>query len=135
MTKLGRPRISTVVLTVLFLGVWALYVLVRPVSSVTGSGTADTPAATSTHTPGNLAPHHHPHARHSSPAPTRTRRPKASHSPGAASPSPSPTLSAHPSPTVGSTGPSPSASPSPSATARATGSRTAKVAVTKSRGA
>jgi hypothetical protein len=77
----GRPRKSTLVLIGLFLGFFALYVLVRPATaSNTGNVQQDNPAPTQTpaYTP---TPRHHtlsPTLSHS-PAPTVTKTP--SHTP------------------------------------------------------
>src|SRR5215468_754633 len=81
-----RPRTSTLVLTGLFLAVFALYLLVRPDTTDTGSAAADT-SPTATHSPTQT------------PSPTPTPR-RTTHSP-----TPSPTGT---SPSPAESGPSPS---------------------------
>src|SRR5215468_7879881 len=83
-----RPRTSTLVLTGLFLAVFALYLLVRPNTTDTGSAASDT-SPTATHSPTQT------------PSPTPTPR-RTTHSP-----TPSPT-STSPSPTLSGPGSSPS---------------------------
>jgi hypothetical protein len=96
-----RPRTSTIVLTVLFLGVLALYFLVRP-TPVPAAQTTGTPAYVPSTTPSAPTPA-------SSPSPSRSvsRSPRPRRSP---TPSRSAIPSASPTPSVSST-PSPSPSP------------------------
>src|SRR5271165_401105 len=104
----GRPRTSTLVLIGLFLGVLALWVLVRPVPAPAGTGqqTVDpTPASVpSTSRPAQSpSPVRSATRSHSpTPSPSGTRSPRPSHSP-------TPTTS----PTYGQT---PTTSPTPSPT-------------------
>ena len=100
-----RPRTSTLVLTGLFLAVFALYLLVRPDTAVTGAAASDT-SPTATHSPTQT------------PSPTPTpRRTTHSPTPSPTSTSPSPAVSG-PSPSPSGTSPTPSepASPAPQET-------------------
>lgn len=101
----GRPRTSTVVLTVLFLGVLALWITVRPVppasTGTAESGTSDTSGNSGT--PGRS----HPSATYS-PTPSKTP----TRSPSSKKPTPSRSATPHPS---GSPTPDQSPTPSPSA--------------------
>jgi cytoskeletal protein RodZ len=105
-----RPRTSTIVLAVVFLGVLALYILVRPVpvtaaDQPTGthtSGPSPTPSASSpVHSP---SPSRSPHPSRS-PSPSRSATPAASATPSVAA-----TPSSSSSPVSGSPGPSPTSS-------------------------
>ena len=100
-----RPRTSTLVLTGLFLAVFALYLWVRPNTEATGSIGHQT-SPTTTHRPSHT------------PSPTPTpRRTTHSPTPSPASPSPSPALSGpSPSPSAASATASAPASPAPSGT-------------------
>jgi hypothetical protein len=111
MSRVRRPRTSTLVLIGLFLAVFALYLLVRPVQATGGTTKRSVGSVSATSSP---AQHHRPHRHRATPTPTATRPHTPRATPSAASPSPSP--SASPSPTVGATA-TPSATASPSATA------------------
>jgi len=90
----GRPRTSTLVLIGLFVGVFALYILVRP-----------TPAPAANVQPANTTPSHQPYVPKTySPSPTRTP----THSP-----SPHRTVTPRPSHTPTPTTPATSGQPSP----------------------
>jgi cytoskeletal protein RodZ len=97
-----RPRTSTLVLTGLFLAVFALYLLVRPDTTDTGSAASDT-SPTATHSPTQT------------PSPTPTpRRTTQSPTPSPTSTSPSPAASGpNPSPSAESPTASEPASPAP----------------------
>jgi cytoskeletal protein RodZ len=106
-----RPRTSTIVLAVLFLGVFALYILVRPVSVQEAGQSAGTPTSPTSPTPSASSPARSPSPSHSprpsrSPTPSRSATPSVSAAPSiAATPSPSP------SPVSGSPGLTPTSSP------------------------
>src|SRR5262249_30809123 len=92
--RMSRPRTSTVVLSALFVAVFALYLLVRP---PTPSTETSAPGTDSQSTPSDTA----------SPSPTQTpRHTSPSPSPSTPTPSPSPTSARS-----GRPSPSPSASP------------------------
>jgi len=105
-----RPRTSTIVLAVVFLGVFALYILVRPPPVLVVAQPAGTPTSVPSPTPSASSP-----AR--SPSPSRSPHPSRSPTPsGSATPSvsPAPSISAapssSPSPVSGSPGPAPTSS-------------------------
>ena len=101
-----RPRTSTIVLAVVFLGVLALYILVRPVP-VTA---ADQPTGTQTSVPSPTSSASSP-ARSPSPRPSRSPTPSRSATPTvSATPSVGATPSSSSSPVSGSPGPSPTSS-------------------------
>jgi len=93
----GRPRTSTLVLSLLFLGVLALYIWVRPTTPETTGSSG--PAGTPTHAQTTSAP--------------RSRVSSAS-----GTPSSTPSHSTTPSPALSGTGPG---SPTPTATGPAVG--------------
>jgi hypothetical protein len=105
-----RPRTSTIVLAVAFLGVLALYILVRPVPVTAADQPTGTRTSGSSPTPSASSP-----AR--SPGPSRSPRPSRSPTPSrsatptvAATPSVGATPSSSSSPVSGSPGPSPTSS-------------------------
>jgi cytoskeletal protein RodZ len=106
-----RPRTSTIVLAVLFLGVFALYILVRPVSVPAAAQPTGTPTSVPSLTTSAPSPSRSPSPSHSprpsrSPTPSRSATPSVSHTPSlSATPSPSP------SPVSGSPGLTPTSSP------------------------
>ena len=104
----GRPRTSTLVLIGLFLGVLALYILVRPVPA---------PRRPSPAPPGTRRRRRRPLARAVTPSPARTP-----------SRSPSPSRTASP---TRSASPSQSGSPTPSQTATPTGSTPGRLRLTR----
>lgn len=99
-----RPRNSTVLLTVLFLGVLALWILVRPVPTLSQTSGADTGQS------GSQQTQQHPYV---PPAPTPTQTPTRT-------PSPHPTTTRPTTPTS-----TPSVTPSPGQSPPATSSPTA----------
>jgi hypothetical protein len=105
-----RPRTSTIVLAVVFLGVFALYILVRPPSVQLAAQPGGTQTSVASPTPSASSPARSPSPSHSprpsrSPTPSRSATPSVSHTPSlSATPSPSS------SPVSGSPGPAPSSS-------------------------
>jgi cytoskeletal protein RodZ len=106
-----RPRTSTIVLAVVFLGVLALYILVRPVPVTAADQPTGTQTSVPRPTPSASSPVRSPSPSHSprpsrSPTPSRSATPSISAAPSiAATPSPSP------SPVSGSPGLTPTSSP------------------------
>ena len=112
---IGRPRTSTIVLIVLFLGVLALYLVVRPLPVPAGTPAQDGTSVSTTSPSTSRSP---------TPAPSRTT-PRASPSPTSArppasSPATSPTPSSQ-APSAKSPTSSRSASPRPSGTSQPAG--------------
>ena len=105
-----RPRTSTIVLAVVFLGVLALYILVRPVPVTAADQPTGTQTSVPRPTPSASSPARSPSPSHS-PRPSRSPTPSHSATPAV---SPTPSVAATPSssssPVSGSPGPSPTSS-------------------------
>lgn len=104
----GRPRTSTLVLIGLFIGVLALYILVRPVQSTPAGNVQQNVNPTPTYAPASGRASQPTQ----SPAPAHSSSPSSSATP---TPTQTPTQTAQPShtPTPGASATSPSGSPAP----------------------